>query len=460
MEAMIMDQRYLESGLCSPDTAAGMKERSHPSGRLTSSKLLIVLLMMPMLFGPAAAQKKDSCIACHSEMEGPLGEPAQQMKNDIHKSRGLSCVDCHGGDATQDDPTRSMDPRKGFIGKPRSANIPGFCGKCHSNADFIKKYNPSLRVDQEREYFTSVHGQRLKAGDQKVATCIGCHGVHGIRAIADPQSPVYPPNVAETCAKCHANADYMQGYKIPHDQYDKYKSSAHAKALYGRQDRSAPSCNSCHGNHGAAPPGVASVANVCGQCHVRQSNLFQASPHKAVFDAMQIGECIQCHNNHDIMSTHDEMIGIGQQSTCVSCHAQGDNGYQAAAKIREMIGELMTANGNALAILNRAERAGMEVSRPKFELSEAKDSLTNARVLIHSFSIGEVEKVVKPGLGVALKSYQAGENAIAELGFRRKGLAVSLFFILFLAVLVYLKIREIEGRQQNESGSAEHQNER
>ncbi|MCI0391442.1 MAG: hypothetical protein MOB07_22095, partial [Acidobacteria bacterium] len=94
-----------------------------------------------------------------------------------------------------------------------------------------------------------------------------------------------------------------------------------------------------------------------------------------------------------------------------------------------------------------------EVSRPKFELSEAKDSLTNARVLIHSFSIGEVGKIVNLGLEVARKSYRAGENAMAELGFRRKGLVVSLFFILFLAALVYFKIREIEGRQQKEFDS-------
>jgi predicted CXXCH cytochrome family protein len=450
MEAMIMDQGHLEPGVCLPGTATGSKGRNRLSRNYTSSRLLLILLFVTLLFDLAAGQKKDSCIECHSGMEGTLGDPAQLFKNDIHQTRGLSCVDCHGGDATQDDPTLSMDPRKGFIGKPKSANVPAFCGKCHSNAEFIKKFNPALRIDQEREYFTSVHGRRLKAGDQNVATCISCHGIHGIRAVADPQSPVYAVNVAETCAKCHANAEYMQSYKIPHDQYDKYKRSVHARALYERQDRSAPSCNSCHGNHGAAPPGVSSVANVCGQCHVRQSNLFQAGPHKAVFDAMQIGECIQCHNNHDIMPTHDEMIGIGQQSTCVGCHSQGDDGYQAAAKIREMINQLVVANDNALAILNRAERAGMEVSRPKFELSETKDSLTNARVLIHSFSIGEVEKVVKPGLEVAMKSYRAGEGAMAELGFRRKGLAVSLFFIVFLAVLVYLKIREIEGKQQTD----------
>ena len=52
-----------------------------------------------------------------------------------------------------------------------------------------------------------------------------------------------------------------------------------------------------------------------------------------------------------------------------------------------------------------------------------------------------------PGMDVADKGYQAGVGALGELSFRRKGLAVSLLFILFLALLVYLKIRQIEGRQ-------------
>src|SRR5205085_11109221 len=33
------------------------------------------------------AQKKDSCIECHSNFDGPLAEPVKLMKDDIHKSR-------------------------------------------------------------------------------------------------------------------------------------------------------------------------------------------------------------------------------------------------------------------------------------------------------------------------------------------------------------------------------------
>ena len=405
--------------------------------------LAIVLAISSLAHG----QKKNSCLECHIKLEGRLGDPARRISTDIHLSRGLACNDCHGGDPSADDKGAAKDPRKGFIGKPKTTDIPAFCGKCHSDANLMKKFNPSLRVDQEREYASSVHGKLLKGGDQKVATCISCHGVHGIRAVTDPLSSVYAANVAETCSKCHADAERMQGYHIPTDQYAKYKKSVHAKALYERQDLSAPTCNDCHGNHGATPPGIASVANVCGQCHMRQAELFQASPHKAAFDKMQLGECLRCHSNHEIAKPSDQMLGTGADSVCITCHKPEDKGYVAAGQMRAKIDELLKSVDSSTEILNRAERAGMEVSRPKFEMREAIDGVTHARVLIHTSSLSEVEKVIAPGLGVSKKGYQAGIDALAERRFRREGLVVSLVFILFLAGLVYLKVREIERRQ-------------
>ncbi|HAF16327.1 MAG TPA: hypothetical protein DCK99_22045, partial [Blastocatellia bacterium] len=305
-----------------------------------------------------------------------------------------------------------------------------------------------------REYYTSVHGKLLKSGETRVATCISCHSVHGIRAITDPLASVYPSNVAETCAKCHASADYMRGFGIPSDQFDKYKTSVHAKALYEKQDLSAPTCNDCHGNHGATPPGITSVANVCGQCHARQAELFQTSPHKAAFDQRQFGECIKCHSNHAIAKPNDEMIGTGEKSVCITCHTAGDKGFLAAGAMRARIDELIGSLDKSTQILDRAERAGMEVSRPKFEMKDATDALTHARVLIHSSSTAEVDKVVAPGLTASVKGYQAGMAALAERRFRREGLAVSLVFILFLAGLVYLKLRQIESRQRGGYGDA------
>jgi len=414
----------------------------------TTLRLCLRFGIILVLFTLVPAQKKSSCIECHSKLEDTrLSAPAKLFDNDVHHARGLSCNDCHGGDPNADTKEGAKDPRKGYLGKPKTLDIPAYCGKCHSDATLMKKFNPSLRVDQEKEYYTSNHGKLLKAGEQRVATCISCHSVHGIRSPKDPLSSVYPSNVAETCSKCHASADYMRGFGIPNDQYAKYKTSVHAKALYEKQDLSAPTCNDCHGNHGATPPGIASVANVCGQCHARQAELFQTSPHKAAFDQKQLAECLTCHSNHAIAKPGDQMIGTQQGALCINCHSSGDKGFVAAGLMRSRIDELIGSIDKSTEILDRAERAGMEVSKPKFELKGATDALTHARVLIHSSSTAEVEKVVAPGLEAAGKGYQAGLGALAERSYRRKGLAVSLVFILFLAGLVYLKVRQIESRQ-------------
>lgn len=99
-------------------------------------------------------------------------------------------------------------------------------------------------------------------------------------------------------------------------------------------------------------------------------------------------------------------------------------------------------------VLDTAERAGMEVSNPKLELSSAHEALIKARVNVHTFRDAEVEKVAKPGLEIAAHADQAGVAALAELNVRRKGLGISLITILVAILGLYLKIRQIESRQQ------------
>jgi hypothetical protein len=141
------------------------------------------------------------------------------------------------------------------------------------------------------------------------------------------------------------------------------------------------------------------------------------------------------------------MIGTQQGALCVNCHKSGDKGFIAAGLMRSSIDGLIASIDKSTEILNRAERAGMEVSKPKFELKGATDALTHARVVIHAASNQEIDTVIGPGLQAANKGYEAGVAALSEWKFRRVGLAVSLVFILFLALLVYLKIRQIESRQ-------------
>src|SRR5215218_5691908 len=138
--------------------------------RLCARKFFLAALIVLAALTLASAQKKNSCVECHVKLDDSrLSTPAKNFDNDIHRARGLSCNDCHGGDPNADTSEAAKDPRKGFLGKPKTLDIPAYCGKCHSDANLMKKFNPSLRVDQESEYYTSVHGRLLKAGEQKVA---------------------------------------------------------------------------------------------------------------------------------------------------------------------------------------------------------------------------------------------------------------------------------------------------
>jgi hypothetical protein len=86
----------------------------------------------------------------------------------------------------------------------------------------------------------------------------------------------------------------------------------------------------------------------------------------------------------------------------------------------------------------------MEVSQPLFELNEAKTTLIKARATIHGFDQALLDKEVEPGLAVSEKAYARGVNAMNELQFRRKGLAISTLIIFALIIGLILKIRQME----------------
>lgn len=394
--------------------------------------------------------REDSCVSCHLEMGDELAEPVEGMKGDVHARQGLSCADCHGGDPSagfDGDMEAAMDPAKGYVGAPSRAQIPRFCARCHSDPNYMRRYNPRVQTDQYERYQTSQHGKLLARGDDKVAVCTDCHGVHGILPANDARSPVYPMNIPNTCGRCHADPDYMASYGIPTNQVAAYSSSVHGQALLDKGDQAAPACNDCHGNHGANPPGAPSIAYICGQCHLNNAELFLKSPHKAAFDEMGLPECETCHGNHAIKPPTDDMLGAGPQSVCTECHEPDSKGYLAAVGMRLQIEELKRVIAEADSLLSAAERAGMEVSEPKFELNEADDALIKARTMIHSLSVEQVRKVIEAGLQKAQDALGAGYQAMADLQFRRKGLAVSTIFILIFAWGLYLKIKDVDRKK-------------
>lgn len=406
--------------------------------------LPIFLFALTSIFFFAAPAFADECINCHRELDDDLKAPAEAFQMDIHQEYGLSCADCHGGNPDAEDIEEAKNQT--FKGAPPKEKIPELCGSCHSDSLYMRRFNPSLRVDQLELYWTSQHGKLLKEGDHKVAVCTDCHGIHGILQSSQPKSKVFPWNIPDTCGRCHSDGEYMKEYGISVSPVSDYKQSVHAQALYEKKDLSAPVCNDCHGNHGAVPPEVSSIAFVCRQCHPSAGELFSQSPHKLVFDELEIAECDACHGNHKILPPTDEMLGTGKGAVCIECHDTGSKAYEIALAIKKHLESFKAEMQNAEAKLDLADKQGVEVSEIKFQLQEAHTALIQVRNLIHGLSLEKIDTKIGEGETVIREVSEAGDAALREAKFRKRGLIVATVFLFLLAMALFLKIRQIENK--------------
>jgi predicted CXXCH cytochrome family protein len=400
-----------------------------------------------------------ACATCHSKAETmkKYGSalPVNQweiLQTSVHAKlsvRGTEhiaqCITCHNahGIVSVKNPQSPVYP----------LNVIKTCARCHADAAFMRTYNPSLPVDQLEKYRSSVHGTRNLKGDPKTAECASCHGSHDIRSAKDAKSNVYPVNLPAVCAKCHSNADYMKGYKIPTDQFEKFSRSVHGRALLQKHDVAAPACNSCHGNHGAAPPGVESISKVCGTCHALNADLFSSSPHKKAFDERKLPECETCHSNHEIIAATDKLLGVQAGAVCSKCHSESQNikGYGVAKTMRELIDSLESSTRMAGLTIDDAEQKGMEISEAKFKLRDARQARLQSRTMVHSFNEAKFRETVEKGLTTAQIVESEGQAAIREYSFRRIGLGVATIIITILTISLYLFIKRIERKQQSGS---------
>ncbi|MGB7295470.1 MAG: cytochrome c3 family protein [Candidatus Aminicenantales bacterium] len=150
------------------------------------------------------------------------------------------CTDCHGIHGIQ---TANFPKSLTF-----AWNIPGTCGRCHSNAGMMASYRISSR--QVEDYEQSVHARALfEKKDLSAPVCNDCHGNHGA-------APPEVTSVAFVCRQCHSSAG------------DLFSKSPHKEAFDGL---GISECEACHGNHKITPPSDEMLAggkdDLCLQCH-------------------------------------------------------------------------------------------------------------------------------------------------------------------------------------------------
>lgn len=164
--------------------------------------LLIPLLLIPVLtlsakerfrelfekeflIEPWAGERaeKDVCIECHTSniMKPQFRAIPDEWKMSWHSQNDISCHGCHGGDPR--DAAMAMSLQRGFVGTPKYADVPEFCGKCH--------------IGILKNYLDSGHGRALKAS-RKGPNCVTCHGSHNIQ-----KAGIDIIN-EQRCTKCHS----------------------------------------------------------------------------------------------------------------------------------------------------------------------------------------------------------------------------------------------------------------
>lgn len=432
---------------------AGLSCSSCHGGNRNSDDMEIAMSKSEGFIGvPKGDKISEICAVCHSDENkmNSLGvsiktDQYKNLVNSVHgrldisgKQRIVQCITCHNAHGI-----RKITDRRSPV---NPVNVPQTCTKCHGSADYMKNYNSSLPVDQLTKYRTSVHGELNQKGNPKAAECASCHGSHNILSSKDVRSAVYKFNIPETCGKCHSDKEYMKEFGIPADQLEKYRKSAHGKAVFEKQDLSAPVCNDCHGNHGAVPPGLSAVSNVCGSCHALNAQLFSESPHKPAFDKAGYPECETCHGNHEILSAKDQLLGVQEGAVCLKCHSETKNtsGYQIASKMSSTIDTLLALQKKAGSLIFDAEQKGMEVEEAKFTLREVHQARLKSRTVIHSFSEKKFDEVMDKGINAAGVVINDAQEAIDEYYFRRYGLVAAIIIISFLMAVIYLYLRKLE----------------
>ncbi len=415
-------------------------------------RLLIPMFILASLVGTAGAQEEDeiSCVGCHLEQDPPYSTPAETFSTDIHAQAGFTCVDCHGGDPTAWDFDEAKDPAKGFRGIPTGQRVIELCGRCHSNPNFMRQYNPNLATDQVAKYWTSGHGKSLRAGNTEVALCTSCHSTHSTKKASDPGSSVYHGTVSQTCGKCHANEELMSKFELPSGIVEQYEGSVHGIALLGRGDVAAPTCNDCHGNHAATPPEVGSIQEVCGTCHVNNQVLFGQSKMRTIFTDEGYHGCETCHTAHDIQPPSEEMVGMQEGTVCSKCHEYdaddpgGDPGGLHARYIRDALETLKDSLETAEQVIAEAENRGLEVDELILDMQSARTSLIQSRTMVHTFDATRVAEESRAGISLSTKIIQQVELLMQELRNRKVWLGIATIFVLFTATMLHLYVKTLD----------------
>jgi hypothetical protein len=137
---------------------------------------------------------------------------------------------------------------------------------------------------------------------------------------------------------------------------------------------------------------------------------------------------------------------------CFDCHTKYAPGNPKCNETADHFHERITTMEAAQAKFEQKTHTlaakGLDVDALSTTLSELNDALRQSRSAVHAFDRSDFDEVANVGL----KAIVTGDASIAksqkEYRFRRRGLLFSIAVMVFLALMLYLKIRQVEAHQK------------
>ncbi|MBX3125879.1 MAG: hypothetical protein KF718_04155 [Polyangiaceae bacterium] len=389
----------------------------------------------------------NTCATCHASLpEAKLRLPAVQYEKSVHKDPRIGCVGCHKGDP--EDPTVRAHAAEGFIPRPPHDAVSAICGGCHSDARFIREFNPRLQVDQATLYHLSLHSKLSAAGDRNAPNCADCHGAHDVSRVDALTAPVHPKNVVELCGKCHSDRERMKPYETTTDQVLRWQRSLHAE-VFATDQAAAPTCTGCHGAHaGAAAAG--STTHVCGACHEEQLKYVRQSPHAKPFEQLGLSECTPCHDKHEALATR-WLVGMAADSACGKCHSLDEKVHTAADEIATLLSGVRERSEAARESLQDARRAGLLIRGAGPILDELRTQELKLRTVVHTVDKNQIRVVARAADEASLQAMRLADQARTDRRVERRGYYFALGLSLLLLLLLAAKAVQLERRRRREA---------
>ena len=231
----------------------------------------------------------------------------------------------------QDTPRPTRPRADDFRAIKSPADIPDFCGRCHSNIDYMRHFNPSPRTDQLAEYWTSGHGKQLKA----------------TRRSESGHVYFLPRQAARQCRRSdaarHSSGERARLARLPHSTWPRPARSAIPtrrswRGVYVPRASRFPATNMPSGARASTarpcwtratsarrPATIAtaitaprrrksdSVANACGTCHGKIAKLFADTKMRHKFETEGLPGCATCHSNHEIREPIGQFSGHAER---------------------------------------------------------------------------------------------------------------------------------------------------